>query len=183
MESSSILFILVAGRDSPALSMLLPFVSINRSPLAPSLVEIKFADKVFYLVPNMAVEFYSSALSLQLFGSHFIAVPRFIWVSLVGGVTLILAVAGRNVFDHILQNLLPILGYWTICFGLTVLIEHYVFRPRLGGYDLDGWCDPKRTPRGIAGTFTLLSCIGLSFLGMSQTWVSILLHTCGLSLC
>lgn len=109
---------------------------------------------------------------MQLFGKRFLAVPRFIWVILMSIVTLALSLGGRNVFEAILENLLPLLGYWTICFAIVLLSEHFIFRPRLGGYDLDGWQDPKRTPLGLAGVGTLLSAIALSFLGMNQTWVS-----------
>ena len=110
---------------------------------------------------------------MQLFGNRFLAVPRFVWVFVAAVITLLLSLGGRNEFEHILQNLLPILGYWTICFGLVLLIEHYIVRPKLGGYDLEGWLDANRTPRGFAGIATLCSALGLSFLGMNQTWVSL----------
>lgn len=109
---------------------------------------------------------------MQIFGDHFFAVPRFIWVLLISVVTLALSLGGRNVLQHILENLLPLLGYWTICFATVLFIEHYMFRPKLGGYDLEGWRDSKRTPVGLAGVATLCAAIGLSFLGMNQTWVS-----------
>lgn len=64
------------------------------------------------------------------------------------------------------------MGYWTLAFGSILFIEHYWFRPRLGGYDLNAWQDQKRMPWGIAGTGALLIGIGFSFLGMAQTWVS-----------
>lgn len=115
---------------------------------------------------------YSSALSIQLLGKHFIAVPRFFWCTLICIVAFALAYGGRNVLESILENLLSILGYWTLAFAEILFIEHFVFRPRLGGYDLDAWQDPKKLPVGIAGTLSLLIGIGFSFLGMSQTWVS-----------
>lgn len=122
-------------------------------------------------VANLSAILYSSALSVQIFGTVFFAVPRFLWVLLASAATLALSLGGRNVFQHILENLLPLLGYWTICFASTLAIEHYIFRPRLGGYDLDGWRDSKRTPLGLAGVATMCLAIGLSFLGMNQTWV------------
>lgn len=94
---------------------------------------------------------------------------------LLTAIRLALSLGGRDSFEHILTNLLPILGYWTISFGLILMIEHLIFRPKLGGYDLGGWCDAKRLPLGIAAVVSLCTAIGLSFLGMNQTWVGILI--------
>lgn len=74
--------------------------------------------------------------------------------------------------ESILENLLSILGYWTLAFAEILFIEHFFFRPSLGGYDLTAWQDPEKLPIGLAGTASLLIGIGFSFLGMAQTWVS-----------
>jgi purine-cytosine permease-like protein len=126
-------------------------------------------------VGNVIVNIYSSALSIQLLGKHFIAVPRFVWCTLLSAVTFALAYGGRNVLEEIINNLLSVLGYWTLAFAEILFIEHFWFRPRLGGYDLSAWQDQKRMPWGLAGTGSLLIGIGFSFLGMAQTWVSRLL--------
>ena len=120
----------------------------------------------------MIANIYSSALSIQLLGKHFIAVPRFVWCTLLSAATFALAYGGRNVLEDIINNLLSILGYWTLAFAMILFIEHFWFRPRLGGYDVSAWQDQKRMPWGIAGTASLLIGIGFSFLGMAQTWVS-----------
>lgn len=112
---------------------------------------------------------------MQLLGKHFIAVPRFVWCTLLSAATFALAYGGRNVLEDIINNLLSILGYWTLAFALILFIEHFWFRPRLGGYDLSAWQDQKRMPWGLAGTGSLLIGIGFSFLGMAQTWVGRLL--------
>ncbi|OBT93536.1 hypothetical protein VE01_08294 [Pseudogymnoascus verrucosus] len=132
----------------------------------------KFACIVFALsfLGNVIVNIYSSALSMQLLGKHFIAVPRFVWCTLLSAATFALAYGGRNVLEDIINNLLSILGYWTLAFALILFIEHFWFRPRLGGYDLSAWQDQKRMPWGLAGTGSLLIGIGFSFLGMAQTW-------------
>jgi purine-cytosine permease-like protein len=100
------------------------------------------------------------------------AVPRFIWNILLTAIALGLAWGGRNSLETILTNFLSLLGYWTICFGGILAIENFYFRPRIGGYDLEGWQDQKRMPYGIAGCTSLALGIGVSFLGMDQTWVS-----------
>jgi purine-cytosine permease-like protein len=86
--------------------------------------------------------------------------------------TFALAYGGRHVLETIINNLLSMLGYWTLAFATIIFIEHFWFRPRLGGYDLSAWQDQKRMPWGLAGTASLLIGIGFSFLGMAQTWVS-----------
>ena len=105
------------------------------------------------------------------------AVPRFVWCAVLSAIILALAWGGRNVLYSILENFLPLLGYWTICFGCILFIEHFWFRPRNGGYDLTGWQDQKRMPWGLAGVGALIIGIGFSFLGMAQTWVSPLTPT------
>ena len=121
---------------------------------------------------NVICNIYSSSLSIQLLGKHFIAVPRFVWCTMLSAATFALAYGGRNVLETIINNLLSMLGYWTLAFALILLIEHVWFRPRIGGYELSAWQDPERLPKGLAGTASLLIGIGFSFLGMDQTWVS-----------
>ena len=125
-----------------------------------------------YAVANVVADYYSSSLSLQLWGKYFMAVPRFVWNTLLAAISLGLAWGGRDKLEDIISDFLSLLGYWTICFGVIVFIEHFYFRPRIGGYNLERWQDPKSVPLGIAGMFTLALGIGVSFLGMNQTWVS-----------
>lgn len=108
---------------------------------------------------------------MQLFGTHFIAVPRFFWCIILALVIFALAYGGRNVLEDIINNLLALLGYWTLAFAIILFIEHFCFRPRIGGYDLTIWQDAERLPVGLAGTISLMIGIGFSFLGMCQTWV------------
>ncbi|KAE8375250.1 permease for cytosine/purines, uracil, thiamine, allantoin-domain-containing protein [Aspergillus bertholletiae] len=132
----------------------------------------KFACTTFALtfLANVIANIYSSALCIQLWGRRFLAIPRFIWCGVVSIIVLALAWGGRNQLEEIIDNLLALLGYWTLAFGLILALEHFYFRPHLGGYDLSVWQDPKRMPVGLAGTAALLTGIGVSFLGMSQTW-------------
>lgn len=120
---------------------------------------------------NVTAIYYSSSLSIQLWGKHFLAVPRFVWNTLLAAISLGLAWGGRDSLADIITDFLSLLGYWTICFGLILAIEHFWFRPRIGGYDLEGWQDQDRMPWGIAGCISLALGFGLSFVGMDQTWV------------
>jgi purine-cytosine permease-like protein len=122
-------------------------------------------------VANVVAVFYSASLSVQLLGKHFLAVPRFVWNTVLAGVCLALAWGGRDKLESIFANFLPLLGYWTLAFGTILAIEHFWFRPRIGGYNAEIWQDQAKMPWGLAATSTLLVSIGFSFLGMSQTWV------------
>ena len=122
-------------------------------------------------VGDVVCNIYSSALSMQLLGSHFVAVPRYAWCTVLSLATFGLAYGGRNVLETIINNLLSMLGYWTLAFAAILFVEHFWFRPRIGGYDLTAWQDPQRLPWGLAGTASRRIGIGFSFLGMDQTWV------------
>ncbi|MCJ1241116.1 hypothetical protein MMC14_009120 [Varicellaria rhodocarpa] len=132
----------------------------------------KFSCIFFFLsfLANTIANIYSSALSIQLWGQHFIAVPRFLWCFVLSAITLALAWGGRNKLETIINNLVSMIGYWTVAFATILFIEHFWFRRRLGGYDLTAWQDNKRMPVGVAGVAALLIGIGFSFLGMDQTW-------------
>lgn len=99
------------------------------------------------------------------------AVPRFVWNIFLAAISLGLAWGGREQLEAIIANFLLLLGYWTICFGTILAIEHFWFRRQLGGYDYESWQEQDRMPLGIAGCISLLLGIGASFLGMVQTWV------------
>lgn len=100
------------------------------------------------------------------------AIPRFIWNIVFFLICIAISLGIRNNFQSMIQSFVSILGYWTIPFGLILLLEHFLFRPRLGGYDLDNWQDSKKMPLGVAAVGTLLLALGLAFVGMKQVWVS-----------
>ncbi|MCJ1401347.1 hypothetical protein MMC11_004559 [Xylographa trunciseda] len=118
---------------------------------------------------NIAIN-YSSGLSLQLLGYYFHAVPRFIWSLLVAIVIAVLAIAGQEHLETIVNNFVSLLGYWTVSFTLILLVEDKFFR-RHDGYVLTSWNQPENLPPGIAAVFALLCgycCGGVP--GMVQTW-------------
>lgn len=98
------------------------------------------------------------------------AVPRFIWNTLLAAISLGLAWGGRHALESIISNALSLIGYWTICFGVILAIETFYFRTKIG-YDIEGWQDQSRMPLGLAGCTTLAAGIGIAFVGMAQTWV------------
>jgi purine-cytosine permease-like protein len=123
-------------------------------------------------VAGVTAIYYSSSLSIQLWSKHFMAVPRFVWNTFLAAISLALAWGGREHLTTVIVDFLSLLGYWTVCFGTILAFEALWFRPRNGGYDLEGWQDQDRMPLGIAGCLSLAVGLGVSFLGMDQTWVS-----------
>ncbi|MCJ1379129.1 hypothetical protein MMC17_002229 [Xylographa soralifera] len=118
---------------------------------------------------NIAIN-YSSGLSLQLLGYYFHAVPRFIWSLLVAVVIAVLAIAGQEHLETIVNNFVSLLGYWTVSFTIILLIEDKFFR-RHDGYVLTAWNQPENLPPGIAAVLALLcGYLGGGVPGMSQTW-------------
>ncbi|MCJ1317890.1 hypothetical protein MMC15_003217 [Xylographa vitiligo] len=118
---------------------------------------------------NIAIN-YSSGLSLQLLGYYFHAVPRFIWSLLVAVVIAVLAIAGQQSLETIVNDFVSLLGYWTVSFTIILLIEDKFFR-RHDGYVLTAWNQPENLPPGIAAVLALLcGYLGGGVPGMSQTW-------------
>ena len=77
---------------------------------------------------------------MQALGRPLAVIPRFFWTFLVFVIYTIVGVTGREHFFDILSNFLSILGYWTAYFVVIVAEEHFLFRDRGVGYDLDK-CD------------------------------------------
>ncbi|KAF7557470.1 hypothetical protein G7Z17_g740 [Cylindrodendrum hubeiense] len=131
-----------------------------------------FVSVIFALsfIAGQSAQIYSSGISMQLLGTYFQVIPHFIWNTLVAGIILGLAWGGQNSLLAILSNFTALLGYWVLLFVGCMALEHFIFRPRLGGYNAEGWQDSKAMPLGLAGVTTMWVGYALTFLGMAQTW-------------
>ncbi|KAH8678555.1 permease for cytosine/purines, uracil, thiamine, allantoin-domain-containing protein [Xylariales sp. PMI_506] len=140
--------------------------------IIPSYGAAKFVSVLFFLsfISQKAVTVYSTGISIQLLSEYLLVIPHFIWGTLSTIIILVLSIAGESVLYAIISNLTAILGYWALLFVGCIALEHFIFRPRLGGYDAENWLDPKILPLGIAGIITMWVCYALTFLGMAQTW-------------
>ncbi|KAF2157716.1 NCS1 family nucleobase:cation symporter-1 [Myriangium duriaei CBS 260.36] len=117
------------------------------------------------------INLYSSALSIQQTTRLAARVPRFFWSLLVAGITIALALAGRNKLLTVIQNLLALLGYWETSFFAIIITEHILFRKNsISNYNLEAWNDPSRLPIGIAGLFAFLVGFSGWMIGMVTTW-------------
>lgn len=82
------------------------------------------------LVSNNIINFYSIALSSQVWwGKRFIdRIPRWFLVFLSAVVYFICAIVGRNKLAPILNNFLPMIGYWAMLYVTIMLEEDLIFR-------------------------------------------------------
>ncbi|KAH7116499.1 nucleoside transporter [Dactylonectria estremocensis] len=96
-----------------------------------------FVSVIFALsfIAGESAQIYSSGISIQLLGAYFQVIPHFIWNTLTAGVILGLAWGGQNSLLAILSNFTALLGYWVLLFVGCMALEHFIFRPRLGGYN------------------------------------------------
>ncbi|CCU81768.1 purine-cytosine permease [Blumeria hordei DH14] len=125
---------------------------------------------VFSVLGNNVATNYSVGLSLQLMGTYFHAVPRFIWSLLIAFVAMVIAIAGRESLSTMVINFVSMLGYWSICFTFILALEDKVFR-RKSGYDLELWNVPSKLPWGVAAiTALFIGYLGGAVTGMAQSW-------------
>ncbi|KAG5420739.1 TPN1 [Candida metapsilosis] len=80
------------------------------------------------LISNNILNTYSAAFGLQLAGTGFAKIPRWLWAIAITAVYLVAALVGRNQFSTILGNFLPMIGYWISMYFILLLEENTIFR-------------------------------------------------------
>ena len=80
------------------------------------------------LISNNILNTYSAAFGLQLAGTVFARIPRWLWAIGITAVYLVAALVGRNEFSTILGNFLPMIGYWISMYFILLLEENTIFR-------------------------------------------------------
>lgn len=151
----------------------------------------KFVVVVLYisLICNNIMNTYSCALEFQLIDFRLTYIPRWIWVTVVAVIYLVLALAGKEDLNNILSNFLPMLGYWITIYITLLLEENLIFRStkatkRLHYNEFDGtdegslkslynwanWNRPAQRSMGLAATFAFLCGVAGAVLGMNQVY-------------
>ncbi|KAI5962235.1 TPN1 [Candida pseudojiufengensis] len=152
------------------------------------------------LISNNIINTYSAAFGVQLAGTGFAKIPRWLWAFVLTAIYLICALVGRNKFATILGNFLPMVGYWISMYFIMLLEENVIFRTdkfkylyelefsedvsnsidlkqRLHipirsnqHYNFRIWNDYNKLTKGLAATCSF--CIGATgaAVGMSQTY-------------
>ncbi|EPQ51241.1 purine-cytosine permease [Gloeophyllum trabeum ATCC 11539] len=122
------------------------------------------------IVANNIPDVYSLALTVQIFGPRFQAVPR-VFISVIGtAVYIVLAIVGASHFESWLDTLLVLLSYWTAIYAILLTEEHLIFRRSWSNYDFDAFSKYQAQPPGIAAFIALGCGVMGAVLGMAQTW-------------
>lgn len=137
----------------------------------------KFVLVLMYmsLVSNNIINTYSIALSSQMWGTLATRIPRYFWVIITAVVSFVLALAGRNVLGPILNNFLPMIGYWSILYFVVLIEENLIFhRHKLPGlndsYNWEEWNNYKMIPTGVAALVSFFIGVAGAVLGMCQVY-------------
>lgn len=122
------------------------------------------------LIANNVPGTYSAALSFQLLGRWFMALPRLFWTFVAAAIYTVCACAGRDHLYDVFLGFLALMGYWTAIWAAITIEEEFIFRRRRNGYDWTAWNNPKLLPMGLAALAAF--CIGWvgAVLGMWQTY-------------
>jgi purine-cytosine permease-like protein len=133
----------------------------------------KFLLVVFTLsiVANNIINVYSFPLSLMVITKYFVYVPQFVFVLLITGIYIPIAIVGATHFATSLENFMNVLGYWLAIFSTVLFEEHIIFRKRdWKNYDALGWNDPKSCPWGLAAAGAFCFGVAGAVVGMAQSW-------------
>lgn len=151
----------------------------------------KFVVVVLFisLICNNIMNTYSCALEFQLIDTKLAYVPRWVWVTVVAVIYLVLALAGKEHLNNILSNFLPMLGYWITIYITLLLEENLIFRAFRSArrlhynefndndeisysqiYNWTNWNIPKHRSMGIAATIAFLCGVAGAVLGMNQVY-------------
>lgn len=124
----------------------------------------------FSALGNVVGICYSCGLCLQLLCEYFRAIPRYLWSLLFIIVVTVIAVAGREHLEAIVNDIVSIIGYWTISFAVVLFIEDRVFR-RKSGYIPEDWNTQNKLPLGAAALFSTITGYAAGGVpGMAQSW-------------
>jgi purine-cytosine permease-like protein len=115
---------------------------------------------------------YSAALNVQMLGRYAVAVPRWVWSTVIVIIYFVCAVAGRNHLFEIFENFLALMGYWMTIFISIALEEHFIFRNGTNGLGFDwlAWNDKSKLPHGFAALTAFLIGWAGSIVSMDQVY-------------
>lgn len=122
------------------------------------------------IIANNCPNLYSISLTLQVLGRWTQRVPRFVWVILMTGISIAIAIPGYNHFETVLENFMDVIAYWLAIYTGIGVTEHFLFRRGVNGYQPEDYENPSKLPIGLAAAVAF--CFGVAGMvtGMSETW-------------
>lgn len=132
------------------------------------------------IIFNLTFTMYSFGLGCQTLGRPLRKVPRFIYTILGCVIFFVLAAVGRSKWVDTVSNFLPMIGYWSMMYGVILLLETLLMRAGRPDYQWDQWDNPHHFPIMWAACFSFGCGIAGAVLGMDQTYyVGRLAHLIG----
>lgn len=118
------------------------------------------------IIANNIPNDYSLGLSVQVLGSWWQRIPRYLWTLIGAIIYVIFAIAIAGNFDQTLQSFLLLVAYWLGPWAIILMVEHFIIRK--GHYNLADWNNPRRLPLGWAAMVSMLIGLFGAFLGFAQ---------------
>ncbi|KZT70408.1 hypothetical protein DAEQUDRAFT_782651 [Daedalea quercina L-15889] len=114
---------------------------------------------------------YTFSSSLMTVSYFFAKVPRYIYAIIATAILIGVGIVCAQRFYTTFTDVMSLIGYWSVVYGVMILVEHYVFRKDdFAAYDLNAWNQPRRLPLGVAATLSFLCAFGIIIPCMDQAW-------------
>lgn len=123
------------------------------------------------LPAQSATSMYSFGVSFMSISFIFTKIPRYVYPVVATAIVIPVSIVGATTFFQTFQEVINLIGYWSISYAAVVLVEHFVFRRyTFSKYKTEFWQTPSKLPLGVAG----VTAFGLSFAlivpSMDQPW-------------
>lgn len=118
------------------------------------------------IIANNIPNDYSLGLSVQVLGSWWQRVPRYLWTLIGAVVYVIFAIIIAGNLNDTLQSFLLLVAYWLGPWAIILIVEHFLIRK--GRYNLEDWNNKRRLPLGWAAMISMLIGLFGAFLGFAQ---------------
>lgn len=124
------------------------------------------------VIPNAAGSMYGLALNWQnLFNLVHIRIPRILYPLAITAIVIPISTEVASQFLPSLLNFVGIIGFWSSCFIIVIVIEHFVFRKgKMENYNVEDWDNWRALPTGIAALGASICSLGLVIPGLAKTW-------------
>lgn len=131
----------------------------------------KFLVVLMYisLITNGGLSNYSLGLSLQSLAKPLARTPRYVLVFFTACVYYVLSAVGKDGWYEVIENFLPMIGYWSMIYSVILVIETFWFRRRkINDYQWDEYLNYKHFPVLYASVLAFGFGVAGVVIGMDQ---------------
>lgn len=126
------------------------------------------------VIGNIAISMYTISLNLEMLMPPLpfkLRVHRFVFILVTMAVMIPMAVRAAKKWETSLINFLSIIGYWSACFDVVLILELVVFRRMdYATFDQAIWNVGRELPPGLAALGASMLSWALVVPGMAQSW-------------